>query len=52
MDLKLGVPHETVHWLEGQGVKAHVAETRQAIEIYNRLVEEGVKVGGLFHSTC
>ena len=52
MDLKLGVPDETVQWLEDQGVKVHVAGTRQAVEIYNRLVEEGVKVGGLFHSTC
>lgn len=52
MDLKLGVPAETVRWLEDQGVKVHVAETRQAVEMYNKLVEEGVKVGGVFHSTC
>ncbi|KAK3713325.1 hypothetical protein LTR37_008517 [Vermiconidia calcicola] len=52
MQLKLGVPEETVRWLEGQGVKVHVAETSEAGEIYNRLVEEGVLVGGLFHSTC
>ena len=52
MDLKLGVPDDTVRWLEDQGVKVHVAETRQAVDIYNRLVDEGVKVGGCFHSTC
>jgi hypothetical protein len=52
MDLKLGVPDDTVQWLEGQGIKVHVAETRQAVDIYNRLVEEDVKVGGCFHSTC
>ena len=52
MDQKLGVPEETVQWLESQGVKVHVAETRQAVDIYNRLVDEGVQVGGLFHSTC
>ena len=52
MDEMLGVPNETVRWLEEQGIKVHVAETRKAAEIYNRLVEEGVKVGGCFHSTC
>ena len=52
MDEKLGVPDSTVHWLEKQGVKVHVAETRKAVEIYNRLLEDGVKVGGCFHSTC
>jgi hypothetical protein len=30
----------------------HVAETRQAAEIYNALSDEGLAVGGLFHSTC
>ena len=52
MDEKLGVPDSTVRWLEDKGVKVHVAETRKAVEIYNRLLEEGVKVGGCFHSTC
>lgn len=52
MDRMLGVPAETVRWLEDQGIKVHVADTKMAVEIYNRLVEEGVKVGGLFHSTC
>ena len=52
MDQMLGVPSETVRWLEDKGIKVHVADTKTAVEIYNRLVEEGVKVGGLFHSTC
>ena len=52
MDEKLGVPNSTVRWLEEQGVKVHVAETREAVEIYNRLVDDGVKVAGCFHSTC
>ena len=52
MEHKLGVPDDTVRWLQGQGIKVHVAETRQAVEIYNRLLDEGVKVGGCFHSTC
>ena len=52
MNEKLGVPDATVRWLEGQGLTVHVAETRKAVEIYNRLVEDGAKVGGVFHSTC
>jgi hypothetical protein len=52
MDLKLGVPESTVSWLQDRGIKVHVAETREAVEIYNRLVDEGVMVGGCFHSTC
>lgn len=52
MDLKLRVPEATVSWLEGQGVKVHVAQTREAVDIYNRLVDAGAKVGGCFRSTC
>lgn len=52
MDEKLGVPDTTVKWLERQGVRVHVAETREAVRIYNELVEKGLKVGGCFHSTC
>lgn len=29
-----------------------VAETKEAVEIYNGLVADGEAVGGLFHSTC
>ena len=52
MEEKLEVPDATVQWLEDQGINVHVAETQKAAEIYNRLVDEGVKVGGCFHSTC
>jgi hypothetical protein len=52
MEEKLGVPEETIQWLEGKRLKVHVAETRKAVEIYNRLVQEGESVGGLIHSTC
>ena len=52
MDQKLGVPNDTIRWLEEQGVKVHVAETKEAVAIYNKLVEDGEQPGGLFHSTC
>ncbi|MGD2171967.1 MAG: Mth938-like domain-containing protein [Gammaproteobacteria bacterium] len=43
---------ETLELLQREGIEVHVAETRQAAEIYNRLSAEGLPVGGLFHSTC
>lgn len=51
MDEQLEVPDATVRALEARGVEVHVAETREAIELYNSLVGS-VTVGGLFHSTC
>jgi hypothetical protein len=51
MEKRLEVPQSTVDWLEARGVAVHVAETTEAIELYNRL-REITAVGGLFHSTC
>ncbi|KAI5461786.1 NADH dehydrogenase 1 alpha subcomplex assembly factor 3 [Mariannaea sp. PMI_226] len=51
MDMRLQVQAETLSYLEEKGVTVHVSETRQAVEIYNSLVET-TAVGGLFHSTC
>ena len=52
MDEKLGVPDVTVRALEDRGIEVHVAETRAAVDIYNKLISNSVRVGGLFHSTC
>lgn len=52
MEMMLGVPDATRQWLEAKGVKVHIAETKKAVEIFNQKADEGVKVGGLFHSTC
>ena len=51
MELVLQTCPETLALLEQRGVKVHVAETRAAVELYNRLAVSQ-KVGGLFHSTC
>lgn len=48
---RLQVSPETVRWLEGRGVAAHVLPTEEAIRLYNEL-RKVRKVGGLFHSTC
>ncbi|MER6254480.1 MTH938/NDUFAF3 family protein [Streptomyces sp. NPDC001584] len=51
MEKRLGVVPETLEVLRAAGVEVHVAETAEAVEIYNRLARDG-RVGGLFHSTC
>jgi hypothetical protein len=52
MQLVLQTPPETIAWLDQQGVKHHLLETREAAKLYNQLAGQGIAVGGLFHSTC
>ena len=51
MNQRLQVPPATRRYLEQRGVRVQVAETREAVRIYNDLAE-GTLVAGLFHSTC
>jgi hypothetical protein len=51
MNQRLQVPAATRHYLQRRSVAIHVAETREAVKIYNDLAE-GALVAGLFHSTC
>ncbi|GAA4587688.1 hypothetical protein BJY16_008306 [Actinoplanes octamycinicus] len=51
MDLVLQVDPATLELLRERGVEVHVAETTEAVRIYNGLAGT-VAVGGLFHSTC
>jgi hypothetical protein len=51
MELLLQVPRSTIEYLEERDVVVHVASTRDAVRIYNELVDT-TAVGGLFHSTC
>ncbi len=48
----LEVPGATVEALERRGVAVKIAQTEEAVKLYNELAEEGKAVGGLFHSTC
>ncbi len=48
---RLGVPKETISQLKARQVVVHVARTREAVDLYNRLAEDK-KVGALIHSTC
>ena len=52
MQLRLQTCRETLALLESRGIDVHVAETAQAVKIYNELAAAGAAVGGLFHSTC
>ena len=51
IDLLLQVDPSVVPALEARGITVHVAQTEEAVALYNRLADEG-PVGGLFHSTC
>jgi hypothetical protein len=51
MDLMLHVSQATLEYLQQRSIAVRVAETREAVEIYNELAED-IPVGGLFHSTC
>jgi hypothetical protein len=51
MQLVLQTCPETLQMLRDQCITYHVAETKAAVELYNRLATSAA-VGGLFHSTC
>jgi hypothetical protein len=51
MNKRLQVPAATRYYLEQHAVAVHVAETREAVKIYNGLADDAL-VAGLFHSTC
>lgn len=51
MELRLQVMPETLRVLEEAGIEARVAETSEAVKLYNELAIYR-RAGGLFHSTC
>lgn len=51
MQLALKTSPKTLEMLKKRSITVYVKETKEAVEIYNRLAEENA-VGGLFHSTC
>jgi hypothetical protein len=52
MQLQLKVDPRTLDLLKQRGVTVHIAETTEAVRIYNDLAANGAAVAGLFHSTC
>ena len=51
MNKQLHVHPNTCRYLEERSITVHVAETREAVKIYNDLTNDTL-VAGLFHSTC
>lgn len=51
IDQQLQVDPRTLQVLNDRSVTVHVAQTLEAVKVYNELVDTG-PVGGLFHSTC
>jgi hypothetical protein len=51
-ELRLETAPETVELLRARGVEVRIEETTAAVQTYNDLAGHGVRVGGLFHSTC
>ncbi len=48
---RLQVAPQTLELLKGHDIEIHVLETRQAVDVYNRLRVDSA-VAGLFHTTC
>lgn len=46
------VPASTVDYLKKNGIEVLVLQTEKAVAEYNALAAQGVRVGGVFHSTC
>ena len=49
---RLQTDAQTLEFLKQRSVKCHIDETKAAVDLYNKLAERGIRVGGLFHSTC
>ena len=52
MELKLHTCPETEELLRAKGIEYHIEETNIAVNLFNQLVQQGKRVGGIFHSTC
>lgn len=52
IDLVLQVPQGTVDYLERAGKRVHVLQSQEAARLYNQLVEQGLRVAIVLHSTC
>lgn len=46
------VPSETRRYIESMGIEMIVQNTSEAVNTYNKLLEEKRKVVGAFHLTC
>ena len=49
---RLNVCKETKALLRERGIAYHIEKTKKAVPLFNKLVRQGKRVGGVFHSTC
>jgi len=49
---RMDVPQETIDSLRAAGVEVFTANTREAVEAFNRLQREGAVVAAALHLTC
>jgi hypothetical protein len=49
---RLNMCAETEALLHKRGISYHIEKTGKAIALFNDLINQGKRVGGLFHSTC
>jgi hypothetical protein len=49
---RLGVCAETEALLHEHGHPYHIEKTKKAVQLFNELAGQGVRVAGIFHSTC
>lgn len=52
MQLMLHTCPETEQMLRERGIANFIEETKQAVKLFNELMQHGKRVGGVFHSTC
>lgn len=52
VDLVLQVQPETLEYLRNHNKQYDVLQSQEAVELYNKLISEGKRVGIVLHSTC
>ncbi len=51
-DLKMKVSSAAEELLKTMGIKYHVHDTEKAVALFNSLIQQNKRTGGIFHSTC
>lgn len=51
-DLKMKVSPATEELLKSLGIEYHIHDTEKAVDLFNKLFQQGKRVGGIFHTTC
>ena len=49
---RMAVPQETLAALRARGIEAHVSQTGEAVDEFNRLARECADIVAAFHLTC